>query len=316
MNTPLAEITYKYKGQESKIYAKLEFYSLSGSIKDRIAEYILDKAMERGEYKKGQPIVETTSGNTGIAFSALGARYGSPVHIFMPDWASEERQQIMKLYGAHLHLVTDDEGGFMGAFEKAAKLAKEIGAYEPHQFDNKDNVSAHYNGTGAEIAKVLPDVTDFISGIGTGGTLIGAGKRLKEECGASIVAIEPDSAPFLMGGEIKNGGVHAIEGIADGFVPSIVDRDAIDAIYSINDVDAVFMAMKLSKELGIATGISAGANFLACVKRNADKGGKGKPATVFADDNKKYLSVFRKDFENKPEMMNNDIELISWKVIE
>lgn len=316
MSTPLAEITYRYQGTEGKVYTKLEFYNMTGSIKDRIAAYIMEKALERGEYVKGQPIVETTSGNTGIAFAAIGAKLGSPVHIFMPEWASEERKLIMNLYGANLHLVTAEEGGFEGALELAEKLAKEIGAYMPHQFDNPDNVMAHFTGTGEELIKELPDVTDFISGIGTGGTLMGVGKRLKQDAGASIVAIEPDKAPFLGGGEIKNGGIHLIEGIGDGFIPSIVDKSAIDVRYEINDVDAFLMAKKISTELGISAGISCGANFLGCVKRNAERGGAGKPATVFADDNKKYLSVFAaKDFAPEEGEMSKDIELVSYRLI-
>ena len=312
MSTPLAEIRYCYKGKESAVYAKLEFFNITGSIKDRIASYILENALKRGEYRKGQPIVEVTSGNTGIAFAAAGARFGSEVHIFMPEWASEERRLIMDLLGAKLHLVSEAEGGFMGCFARAEELAEVLQAYMPHQFENGDNTRAHYEGSGAELSAELPEVTDFISGIGTGGTLMGVGKRLKEDHGADIVAIEPDSAPYLSGGEIRNGGVHRIEGIGDGFVPPIVDRSVIDAIYEINDIDAVLMSMKISRELGISAGISGGANFLGCVLRNEEKGGLAVPATVFADDNKKYLSVFGKEsFEPEEGMLCGQIELLS-----
>ena len=315
MSTPLAEIAYSYKGRESKVYAKLEYFAITGSIKDRIASYILENALSRGEFRKGQPIVEVTSGNTGIAFAAAGARLGSEVHIFMPEWASEERRRIMDLYGAKLHLVSEAEGGFMGCFSRADALAAELHAYMPHQFENGDNTMAHYEGSGAELSAELPEVTDFISGIGTGGTLMGVGKRLRKDHGADIVAIEPQSAPYLSGGEIKNGGIHHIEGIGDGFVPPIVERSAIDAIYLINDIDAVLMSMRISRELGISAGISASANFLGCVLRNEEKDGKAVPATVFADDNKKYLSVLGSgSYELSGEMLTGKIRLISVKI--
>ena len=308
--TPIVKIRYKLDGRESFICAKIEFLNPSGSIKDRIARCIMDSARERGELKQGQPIVEVTSGNTGIAFSAIGARRGHPVHIFMPAWASDERKNLMRMYGATLHEVTREEGGFKGAFIQADKLAAELGAYMPHQFENEDNINAHYFGTGAEIIKQLPDVTDFISGFGTGGTIIGIGKALKEfNPDIRVTALEPDALPLLSGGEIRGDGSHKIEGIGDDFIPKIMqdNRSLIDDIVQINDDDAVCMAAKIARNLGIGAGISSGANFLASVMKDAP--GR-RVVTVFADDNKKYLTTTLSNPKSEPWMLSSRIELI------
>lgn len=308
--TPIVKIRYKLDGRESFICAKIEFLNPSGSIKDRIARCIMDSARERGELKQGQPIVEVTSGNTGIAFSAIGARRGHPVHIFMPAWASDERKNLMRMYGATLHEVTREEGGFKGAFIQADKLAAELGAYMPHQFENEDNINAHYFGTGAEIIKQLPDVTDFISGFGTGGTIIGIGKALKEfNPDIRVTALEPDALPLLSGGEIRGDGSHKIEGIGDDFIPKIMqdNRSLIDDIVQINDDDAVCMAAKIARNLGIGVGISSGANFLASVMKDAP--GR-RVVTVFADDNKKYLTTTLSNPKSEPWMLSSRIELI------
>ena len=179
-NTPMIKINYKLNGETKSIYVKLESYNLSGSIKDRMAFYILEKARQRNELKDGMPIVEVTSGNTGIAFAALGAYYKHPVTIFMPDWVSKERVKLLELYGANVILVSKQEGGFEECLKRANALATEINGYRPNQFDNEDNVKAHYHTTAKEILEqLLVPVDAFISGIGTGGTLMGVGKRLK-----------------------------------------------------------------------------------------------------------------------------------------
>lgn len=302
----MMKIRYKFDGEYGEIYTKIEYYNPTGSIKDRVAQYIVDKAVERGELKPGQPIVEVTSGNTGIAFAAVGAHYGYPVHIFMPSWASEERKSLMRMYGATLHEVSREEGGFLGAFKLAEDLAEELGAYMPLQFENKDNVEAHYYGTGAEIIRLLPDVTDFVSGIGTGGTLMGVAKALKEYNGARITAFEPDSMPLLAEGKIY--GPHKIEGIGDDFIPDLIERSMIDNLIQINDDDAIIIASRIAKELGLGVGISSGANFLAAVLTNAP--GR-KVATVFPDDNKKYLSTsLSNPKEATEDMISSRIEFI------
>ena len=201
-NTPMIRIRYRLDGREASIWAKLEAYNLSGSIKDRIAAHIITKSTANGTLKPGQPIVEMTSGNTGIAFAALGALTGHPVHIFMPDWASEERKKLMAMYGAVLHLVSREEGGFGAALQGAKDMAEEIGAFQPRQFENQDNPEAHYLTTGAEILRQLPGVTDFVAGVGSGGTLMGTARRLKEDHPVRAVAVEPDAVPLLSGGSV------------------------------------------------------------------------------------------------------------------
>lgn len=309
-NTPMVKIKYRYQGNIGYVYAKLEYYNYTGSIKDRIAYYILIKSKELGLLKDGQAIVEATSGNTGISFSALGALMHHPVHIFMPDWASVERVNIMKLYGANVYLVSREEGGFQEAIRRSEEFASEINGFLPKQFENTLNIEAHYNGTGREILDALPNVDTFVSGIGTGGTLIGVAKRIKEyNKDIQIVALEPSSMPLISEGKII--GNHKIEGIGDDFIPDIVDRSLIDKIVLINDGDAINMSRLLAKKLGLGVGISSGANFLASVIA------KGKcVATVFADDFKKYLSTdLTKDVDLNPEFISNQIELLDLEVV-
>ena len=289
-NTPLVRISYRLDGREGAVWAKLESYNPSGSIKDRVAEYMLEQAILRGELAPGQPIVEVTSGNTGIAFAAVGARTGHPVHLFMPDWASEERKKLMRLYGATLHEVSREDGGFLASFRMAEALAGELGAYQPRQFDNRDNVLAHRLTTGAELVRELPGITDFCSGVGTGGTLTGTAQALRAAGPVRITAVEPDACALLSGGTSLR--PHRIEGISDELIPSILDRRLIDRVQVLSDLDAVWMAARLSRELGLGVGISSGANFLGA----AESDGPGRvSATVFPDDSKKYLSTSLSD---------------------
>ncbi len=190
------------------VWAKLEAYNLSGSIKDRLAAHVITKSTANGTLKPGQPIVEMTSGNTGIAFSALGTLTGHPVHIFMPDWASEERKKLMAMYGATLHLISREAGGFNAALQGARDLAEEIGGFQPKQFENQDNPEAHYLTTGVEILRQLPDVTDFVAGVGSGGTLMGTARRLKADHAVRAVAVEPDAVPLLSGGSYQGRSPH------------------------------------------------------------------------------------------------------------
>lgn len=311
-NTPIIKINYKYKEKESYIYAKLEYYNLTGSIKDRMANYIISKAKERGELKKGQAIIEATSGNTGIALSAIGAKEGNPVYIFMPDWVSKERVEIMKNYGAEVRLYSKEDGGFRRCINEAEKLSREIGGFLANQFSNKDNILAHYETTAEEILKQVKEpIGGVVSGIGTGGTLMGIGRKIKREYpGAIIAAMEPDKMPLLSQNKIISN--HKIEGIGDDFVPDLVDRNLIDKVIIVNDDDAVNMSRLLSKKLGIGCGISSGANFLASVILN-DKV-ENPVVTIFADDNKKYLSTdLAKDVDKNTKFISNNIELVSWE---
>lgn len=314
MNTPLIKINYRYNGKEKYIYTKLESYNITGSIKDRAAFYIINKAKQRGELKDNMPIVEATSGNTGIALSALGSYYGHPVHIFMPDWVSEERIKIMKMYNAKVTLISKEQGGFLKCIEEAEKLAKKLNGFWANQFANPDNVLAHYETTGKEIIEQVPtEIGGFVSGIGTGGTLIGVAKRLKENYpNVIIAALEPDKMPILSKNMII--GTHAIEGIGDEFIPSLVERQMIDDIILINDLDAVNMSRKIACNLGIGVGISSGANLLASVLLQEKI--NSSIVTIFVDDNKKYLSTqLSKPIDETKELVSNKIELIGYTTI-
>ncbi|WP_405305372.1 PLP-dependent cysteine synthase family protein [Methanobrevibacter sp.] len=311
-NTPMIKIDYEYEGKSGSIYTKLEYYNYSGSIKDRIALYILEKERETGNLKEGQSIVEVTSGNTGISFSAIGALLGHDVHIFMPDWVSLERRNLIEMYGAHVHLVSKEEGGFKKALELAEEFANETGAYRPLQFDNKLNVEAQYTTTGKEILDSAPHVNAFVSGIGTGGTLMGIGKRLKDNNpNSKIIALEPSTLSILKMGMEE--GSHMIEGIGDDFIPGIIEQDLIDDIVLIDDCDAINMSKRIAKEFGLGIGISSGANFLASVLIDNDD---LNIATVFADDNKKYITTkLSEEIDDNPKLLSNKVKLIGFEVI-
>lgn len=311
-NTPMIKINYEYEGKSGSIYTKLEYYNYSGSIKDRIALYIIETERNNGNLKENQPIVEVTSGNTGISFSAIGALYGHPVHIFMPDWVSLERRKLIEMYGAHVHLVSKEDGGFKKALELAEEFANEINAYRPLQFDNELNTEAQYKTTGQEILDKICDVNAFVSGIGTGGTLIGVGKRLKDNNPDSkIFALEPSTLSILKMGMEE--GSHMIEGIGDDFIPGIVKKDLIDDIVLIDDLDAINMSKRIAKEFGLGIGISSGANFLASVIMDSDD---LKIATVFPDDNKKYITTkLSEEIDDDEKLLSNKIKLIDFEVI-
>lgn len=311
-NTPLIKIKYKYNGKENFIYTKLESYNLTGSIKDRVAYYIIKNAYNRGELKKGMPLVEATSGNTGIALAALGTYFGNPVHIFMPDWVSVERTNLMKMYNANVTLISKEEGGFKKAISEAEKFAKENNGFLCNQFANKDNVLAHYETTGKEILESLDGKVDaFVSGIGTGGTLIGVAKRLKEQNkNVKIYALEPDKMPLLSQNKII--GNHKIEGIGDDFIPKIVDRSLIDKVILVNDEDAINMARKIALNLGIGVGISSGANLIASILAKEET--EGNVVTVFPDDNKKYLTTnLSKPIDENVEFISNKAEILDYE---
>ena len=311
-NTPMIKIDYEYEGKKGSIFTKLEYYNYSGSIKDRIALYIIEKEKERGNLKDGQPIIEVTSGNTGIAFSAIGALFGHEVHIFMPDWVSLERRKLIQMYGAEVHLVSREDGGFKGALELVEDFAEEIGAYKPKQFDNELNFDAQYYTTGQEIVDDFPEVNAFVSGIGTGGTLMGVGKRIKDyNPDAKVFALEPSTLSILKMG--MDEGSHMIEGIGDDFIPGIVDEELIDDIVLIHDYDAINMSKRIAQEFGLGIGISSGANFLASVLMDSDE---YNIATVFPDDNKKYITTkLSEPVDEDPELESNKVKLIGFEVI-
>ena len=313
-NTPMIKIQNKYKDKINFIYTKLEYYNLTGSIKDRVAYYIIKNAKERGELKENMPIVEATSGNTGIALAALGAYYKHPLYIFMPDWVSAERVKIMESYNAKVTLISRKQGGFKKCILESKKLAKQLNGFLANQFSNLDNILAHYETTAQEIVNQLPEeIGGFVSGVGTGGTLMGIGKKLKKmNKDVLITAIEPDKMPMISRNRIISN--HKIEGIGDDFVPDLINKTLIDKVYLINDDDAINMSRKISRKLGIGVGISSGANFLGCalLQENVRK----PVVTVFADDNKKYLSTdLSKDVDLNEKFISNQIELIDYHVI-
>lgn len=309
-NTPMIKIKYRYKSVENYIYVKLEYYNLTGSIKDRIVYYILDKAIKEGKLKSEMPLVEATSGNTGISLSALGAYLNHPVYIFMPDWVSRERLDLMRMYGANVILVSKEDGGFKTCVELSKEFTLKHNGFLLNQFSNKYNVDAHYNTTAKEIIDKI-EVDSFVSGIGTGGTLMGIGKRLKEECNTDIYALEPDTMSLIKTGNITG---HKIEGIGDDFIPDIVDLSLIKDIILVSDMDAINMSKKLSKELGIGVGISSGANMIAAILLK--EMGYKNVVTVFPDDNKKYLSTdLTKDIKLKDDNISNKVELLGCEVI-
>ena len=312
-NTPMIKINYEFEGKRDCIYTKLEYYNYSGSIKDRIALHIIEQSRKNGELVDGQSIVEVTSGNTGISFSAIGAFYGHDVHIFMPDWVSLERRKLIEMYGAHVHLVSKEEGGFKKALELAEEFAHKNNSFRPLQFDNALNPEAQFSTTGQEIIDSLPNVNAFVSGIGTGGTLMGIGRKLKEnDPDSKVFALEPSTLSILKMGMSE--GSHMIEGIGDDFIPGIVDEDLIDDIVLIDDEDAINMAKRIASEFGLGIGISSGANFLAGVLVNDDD---LTVATVFADDNKKYITTkLSEAIDDDQELLSNNVKLIDFEVID
>lgn len=317
-NTPMLEIGLRFRGKERKVFAKAEYYNLTGSIKDRVAYYILKKAYETGEIHEGDIIAEATSGNTGISFSAMGSYLHHPVVIYMPDWMSRERISLMESYGAKVRLVSHEEGGFLGSIAMTEELAKQGGVFLPRQFSNLDNTKAHECSTGVEIAKQLEKlgkcVDGVVAGVGTGGTIMGISNYLKSvypNCKA--FPLEPLNSPTLSTG--YKVGKHRIYGISDEFIPDILDLKAMEQVVSVDDGDAIYAARMLSEQLGIGVGVSSGANFLGCLLAQEYLGADSTVVTVFADDNKKYLSTdYAKQQVLQEEYLSREIELLNLKV--
>lgn len=319
-NTPMLEIGYTYRGKERKLYAKAEYLNLSGSIKDRMAYFIMKEAYSRGSISPGARVIEATSGNTGIAFSAVGRALGHPVTIFMPDWMSDERKNLIRSLGAEIVLISKEEGGFLGSIRRSREMASESpGSFLPSQFENEDNILAHYTTTGPEIWWQLrfygltPDA--FIAGVGTGGTIMGAGRFLKEKNpSVKLYPLEPSNSPTMSTGHKV--GVHRIQGISDEFIPAIVKLDKLDEVVAVDDGDSIIMAQKLANELGIAVGISSGANFLGAMMKIEDMGGDATVVTIFSDDNKKYLSTgLMKHEPVKGDFLSTEVKLKSFRAL-
>ncbi|MDN5288121.1 MAG: Pyridoxal-5-phosphate-dependent protein beta subunit [Mucilaginibacter sp.] len=294
-NTPMLELQYTYQGKSGKIYVKCEHYNLTGSVKDRMALYILFQAYKQGKIKPTDTIVEATSGNTGISFSAIGKALGHEVIIMMPDWLSKERMDIIKSMGAKINLVSKAEGGFLGSISLAEHMSNSSDKYFlPKQFENQYNAEAHEMSTGPEIWEqlrgigLIPDA--FVAGVGTGGTVMGTGRYLRSKNpGIKIHPLEPAESPTLTTG--YKVGSHRIQGISDEFIPAIVKLDELDDVVQANDGDAIIMAQKLAKELGLAVGISSGANVIGAIKLKETLGEGATVVTLLSDSNKKYLST-------------------------
>ncbi len=314
-NTPLLEIRYTYCGKKRRVFAKAEWLNLSGSIKDRVALHILREAYRDGSIHPGDRIIEATSGNTGIAFSAIGRNLGHPVTIYMPDWMSAERVNLMSAFGAEVVLVSKEQGGFLGSIAMTEQLAKEEGIFLPCQFSNPENTATHENTTGAEIIAQLEKIgltaDAVVAGVGTGGTVMGIGNALRKvNSNCKVYPLEPKNSPTLSTG--FKVGAHKIQGISDEFIPSLLRLDELDDVVSVGDEESIIMAQKLSRELGIGVGISSGANFLGCVLAQNELGDDAIVTTVFADDNKKYLSTdYSQKFEEKSEYLSSSIQLES-----
>jgi cysteine synthase len=319
-NSPLLVINFKYHGQKRTLYAKSEQYNITGSIKDRMAVYIMENSYKKGLIKPNDTIIEATSGNTGISFSAIGRALGHKVRIIMPDWLSKERVDIIRSLGADIIPISKEQGGFLGSI----KLSKEIAEKEEHiflpcQFDNNLNVEAHYNTTGPELWEqmtqndIVPDA--FVAGVGTGGTVMGVGRYLRDKkSDIRIHPLEPLESPTMSTGHKV--GYHRIQGISDEFIPSIVKLEELNHVVAVSDGDSILLAQKLASQLGLAVGISSGANFIGALMLQNEMGPKAAVATVFSDSNKKYLSTDLLRIEPVKEgYLSTDVEFTDYQVI-
>ncbi len=287
--TPLVRLNHIITEDMADIWVKVESFNPAGSVKDRPAYYMIKDAEEMGILKEGGTIIEPTSGNTGIALAMIGVAKGYKVIITMPDTMSIERRKLMIAYGAEL-ILTEGKYGMKGSVELAKELASKKGYFMPNQFGNLNNVKAHYETTGVEIlADLNGDIDAFVAGVGTGGTITGVGRRLKENNPDTlIVAVEPSKSPILSGGSPAS---HGIQGIGANFIPEILDRSIIDEIITVDDEDAFIQARRLGREEGIFCGISSGANIHAAISI-AKRLGKGKKVvTVLPDTGERYLST-------------------------
>ena len=317
-NTPLLAIRFSFRGVERVIYAKAEQLNMTGSIKDRMAFHILKKAYREGRIQPGDTIVEATSGNTGISFAAIGRALGHEVVIFIPDWMSPERVALIKSLGAKIVPVSREQGGFLGSIRMTEELAeREQNVFLPAQFANLANVEAHEQTTGPELwwqlhaHSIKPDA--FVAGVGTGGTVMGVGNFLRQHNPAiKLYPLEPAESPTLSTG--CKLGRHRIQGVSDEFIPSILDLERLDPVISVPDGDAILMAQKLAAGLGLAVGISSGANFIGALMAQNELGDASVVTTVFPDDNKKYLSTdLLREEPVKDGYLAPEVELLSYE---
>lgn len=291
--TPLLELTHieKEAGLKTRILAKLEYFNPAGSVKDRIAKAMIDEAEASGKLKPGSTIIEPTSGNTGIGLASVAAARGYRIIITMPETMSVERRQLMKAYGAEL-VLTEGDKGMKGAIARAEELAKEIpDSFLPGQFVNPANPAAHRSTTGPEIWADTDGAVDFfVAGVGTGGTITGVGRYLKEQNPAvKVVAVEPKDSPVLSGGR---SGAHKIQGIGAGFVLEVLDTAVYDEIISVSNEDAFATGRLVGRKEGILVGISSGATLHAAIQLAKRPENAGKTiVALFPDTGDRYLST-------------------------
>ncbi len=293
-NTPLVKLSNISESLAADIFAKLEFFNPTLSIKDRAALSMLDKAYRDGIIDKGATLIEASSGNTGIALASISAQWGYKLILVMPESMSIERRYLLELLGAEL-ILTSSKDGMEGAFKKAKELSLEIdGAFFLNQFSNPANPEAHYKGTAKEILEDLKDIDILVAGVGTGGTITGIGEYLKDKLkDIEIVAVEPKNSAVLSG---ASAGKHNIEGIGAGFIPDILNMNLIDEIIKVSDSDAYLMVAKAAKREGILIGPSSGAALWAALEiakrdQNRDK----NIVVIFPDGIERYISKLNKD---------------------
>ena len=308
-NTPLIKLSCTFGSNPIDVYAKYEAWNFTGSIKDRMALSILKNAYHTGNLKPGDTIVEATSGNTGIAFAAMGAFLGHPVHIYMPNWLSEERKRLLRFYGAKLIEISAEEGGFLHCIDIAKEKSKKKGYFGPKQFENSWNVFAHMTSTAPEIEATLLNhnistVNAFVAGTGTGGTVMGVYHYFSQKY--------DDFEAFPILPDKNEDGGHRIEGIGDSFIPQILDLESLGPILRINDSDALNVARKINK-IGLSVGISSGANIFGALSKANDLGTGATVVTILCDDNKKYLTTdLVKDTTEKP---SQDVEINNFQLL-
>jgi cysteine synthase A len=298
--TPLVRINRLFDQKDVTLIAKLEFFNPGGSIKDRIGLSMIEAAEKDGSLKPGMTIVEPTSGNTGIALALVTAVKGYQAVFTMPETMSSERRALLKFLGAEIILTPGDEG-MEGAVKKAQELVEKHGYFQPQQFENPANPEIHRKKTAEEIIDDLGDLRldYFVTGVGTGGTITGAGEILKRRYACRNIAVEPKNSPVLSGGKA---GKHRIQGVGAGFIPLVYNPQNVDEIIQVSDEDAIYTSRRLAREEGILAGISAGANVFAAISV-AKKAQKGEVVlTIIPDVGERYLStdLFKKEKEIHP----------------
>ena len=307
-NTPTVKLHCEIDSKKVEILAKYEAWNFTGSIKDRMALQILKAAYQTGNIKPGDIIVEATSGNTGIAFAAMGAYLGHPVQIYMPSWLSKERKRLLRFYGAKLFEISAKQGGFTRCIELTAKKSQKNGYFGPKQFENTWNILAHVNTTAPELENTLKnnnlgDLDVFITGMGTGGTIMGFHHYFSQK--------KDDFKAYPILPDKNKDGEHRIEGIGDSFIPKIVDLQALSSVLRVKDADAINIARQINK-LGLSVGISSGANVFGAILKAFALPEGSTVATILCDDNKKYLTT---DLcSDKEEKTSRDIKILDFEL--